>query len=108
MLHFAQWLSTSFGTGDLAHDGALAVAAVGILVCSIWLLRRLSLGVKLEQLTGNDSSGMHDVLDVVQTELRTASRSFAYEVERCRFSLLRLRYSSPRVREQRADDLAVK
>lgn len=100
MFHFIQWLSTSFGTGHLAQDAAVAGGSVGILFLSIALLARLSMGVKLEDVAGDDSAGMHDVLDLVQLELRTVSQTFAYEVELCRYSMLRLRCNALRARAE--------
>lgn len=100
MLHFIQWLSTSFGTGHLIQDATVAVGSVACLFLSIILLARTSMGVELEDVAGDDSAGMHDVLDLVQIELRTVSQTFAYEVELCRYSLLRLRCNALRAREE--------
>jgi hypothetical protein len=101
MIDFAQWLSNSFGTGQLAPDSAITVATVSIVFLTITLMARVSLGTKLEDFAGNDSAGMHESLDQLQIELRTVSQLLLYSLERSRLRARRLRV----VREASLDTL---
>lgn len=87
MLDFAQWLSTSLGTGQLVSDGTIATAIIAIVFLSIALLARISLGTKLEDLAGDDSCGMHESLDRIQLELLTVSQRFFYRIEQSSFKV---------------------
>lgn len=91
MMDFAQWLSASLGTGQLASDATIAAATIAIIFLSIALLARISLGTDLEDLAGDDSCGMHDSLDRIQLELLTVSQLLLYRIEQSGLKVLHLR-----------------
>ncbi len=96
MIDFAQWLSNSFGTGHLIPDAGITTATVSIVFLTIALMARVSLGSTLEDIAGDNSTGLHESLDQIQIELRTISQLFLYSVERSRVRMLQLRQTAPR------------
>jgi len=86
-MEFLQWLSRSYGTGDLTLDSVSVLGAACLISLILLVLARLATGVRFETVAGRDTATMHHSLDQVQIELQTMSQTFAFQVVLCRKDL---------------------
>ena len=91
-LAFINWLSTSYGSGDLLSD--LCIALLGALACSllVLILARIGSGVNFTKLSNNDIDQMANSLDTLQVELLSISRALRLEFVNRRIELQNLRH----------------
>ena len=91
-LAFINWLSTSYGSGDLLSD--LFIALLGALACSllVLILARIGSGVNFTKLSNNDIDQMANSLDTLQVELLSISRALRLEFINRRIELQNLRH----------------
>ena len=91
-LAFINWLSTSYGSGDLLSD--LCIALLSALACSllVLILARIGRGVNFTKLSNNDIDQMANSLDMLQVELLSISRALRLEFINRRIELQNLRH----------------
>ncbi len=91
-LAFINWLSNSYGSGDLLSD--LFIALLGALACSllVLVLARIGSGVNFTKLSNNDINEMANSLDTLQVELLSISRALRLEFINRRIELQNLRH----------------
>ncbi len=91
-LAFINWLSSSYGSGDLLSD--LCIALLSALACSllVLILARIGRGVNFTKLSNNDIDQMANSLDMLQVELLSISRALRLEFINRRIELQNLRH----------------
>lgn len=91
-LAFINWLSSSYGSGDLLSD--LCIALLSALACSllVLILARIGSGVNFTKLSNNDIDQMANSLDTLQVELLSISRALRLEFINRRIELQNLRH----------------
>lgn len=91
-LAFINWLSSSYGSGDLLSD--LCIALLSALACSllVLILARIGSGVNFTKLSNNDIDQMANSLDTLQVELLSISRAIRLEFINRRLELQKLRH----------------
>ena len=91
-LAFINWLSSSYGSGDLLSD--LCIALLSALGCSllVLILARIGSGVNFTKLSNNDIDQMANSLDTLQVELLSISRALRLEFVNRRIELQNLRH----------------
>lgn len=91
-LAFINWLSSSYGSGDLLSD--LFIALLSALACSllVLILARIGSGVNFTKLSNNDIDQMANSLDMLQVELLSISRALRLEFINRRIELQNLRH----------------
>lgn len=91
-LAFINWLSSSYGSGDLLSD--LFIALLSALACSllVLILARIGSGVNFTKLSNNDIDQMANSLDTLQVELLSISRALRLEFINRRIELQNLRH----------------
>ena len=91
-LAFINWLSTSYGSGDLLSD--LCIALLSALACSllVLMLARIGSGANFTKLSNYDIDQMANSLDTLQVELLSISRALRLEFVNRRIELQNLRH----------------
>ena len=91
-LAFINWLSSSYGSGDLLYD--LCIALLSALACSllVLMLARIGSGANFTKLSNNDIDQMANSLDTLQVELLSISRALRLEFINRRIELQNLRH----------------
>lgn len=91
-LAFINWLSSSYGSGDLLSD--LCIVLLSALACSllVLILARIGSGVNFTKLSNNDINEMANSLDTLQVELLSISRALRLEFINRRIELQNLRH----------------
>ncbi len=91
-LAFINWLSSSYGSGDLLSD--LCIVLLGGLACSllVLILARIGSGVNFTKHRNNDIDQMANSLDTLQVELLSISRAIRLEFINRRVELQNLRH----------------
>lgn len=91
-LAFINWLSSSYGSGDLLSDLCIALlsALAGSLL--VLILARIGSGVNFTKQNDTDIDQMASSLDTLQVELLSISRALRLEFINRRIELQKLRH----------------